>query len=93
MLAKLRLLAKSFKREVRVYRLVLKDCRTPRLAKWTLGLAIGYAVMPFDIIPDFIPVIGHLDDAVILPLLILFALKLTPRQVVEEACAQVDLVP
>lgn len=76
--------AKGFKREVRVYRLVLKDARTPRRTKVLLGLAVAYAVMPFDLIPDFIPVIGQLDDAVILPLLIWLALKAVPPEVIRD---------
>lgn len=79
--------AKLFKRELRVYRLALKDPRTPRLAKILLGLAIGYVLLPFDLIPDFIPVLGHLDELVIVPGLIFLALKLIPADVVA-ACRQ-----
>jgi uncharacterized membrane protein YkvA (DUF1232 family) len=56
-------IARSFKRELIVYQRVLRDKRTPPSAKLFLALAIGYLCMPFDLIPDFIPVIGHLDDA------------------------------
>jgi len=84
MIERLRSLGRSLKSEVRVYRLVIKDTRTPRLAKWLLVLAVGYTVMPFDLIPDFIPVIGHLDDVIIVPVLVLLALKLIPADVVED---------
>jgi len=81
---RLKAVGRNLKREIQVYRLVLKDHRTPRLAKILLGLTVGYAVLPFDIIPDFIPVIGQLDDLIIVPALIILALKLIPKEVVEE---------
>ncbi len=74
----------SLKRELRAYQLMLRHARTPRLSKILLALAVGYALLPFDLIPDFIPVVGHLDDAVVVPLLIVLALRLIPRDVVEE---------
>ena len=77
-------LARRFKREIRVYRAVLRDPQTPRLAKWLLAAAIAYALSPVDLIPDFIPVIGHLDDLVIVPLGLLVSYMLVPRAICEE---------
>ena len=77
-------LARAFKRELVVYRRVLGDARTPLAAKIFLGLAVGYLCMPFDLIPDFIPVLGHLDDVVIVPGLVYFALRFVPRELVAE---------
>ncbi len=78
-------LAKVFKRELAVYRRVLNDPRTPRFPKVLLGLAVGYTLMPFDLIPDFLPVIGHLDDLVIVPFLVRWAIQMIPFEVIEEA--------
>jgi uncharacterized membrane protein YkvA (DUF1232 family) len=82
-------LAKSFKRELTVYQRVLADSRTPRAAKLFLGLAIAYLYMPFDLIPDFIPVFGHLDDLVIVPALVYAALRFIPQELVAEHRANV----
>ncbi|MEW6544601.1 MAG: YkvA family protein [Nitrospirota bacterium] len=79
---------REIKREAAVYQLVLRDPRTPRLARWLLAGAIGYAALPFDLIPDFIPIIGHLDDVVIVPGLLALALKMIPPQVVEDCRAR-----
>jgi uncharacterized membrane protein YkvA (DUF1232 family) len=67
-----------------VYRRVLRDERTPPRAKLFLSLAIAYVCMPFDLIPDFIPVIGHLDDAIIVPALVIMALRSVPADVISE---------
>jgi uncharacterized membrane protein YkvA (DUF1232 family) len=81
---KLKALTQSLKREIQVWQLVRKDPRTPRLAKILLAAAIGYALLPFDLIPDFIPVVGHLDDVVIVPLLVYLAIKIIPGEVIED---------
>lgn len=90
MLARLKSVSQSLKRELNVYRLVLKDGRTPRLAKLLLGLAIGYLLLPFDLIPDFIPVLGQLDDVIIVPTLALLALRMIPKEVIEDCRAKAD---
>ena len=89
MLKKGRALAESLKRELTVYRRVLADPRTPLRAKLFLGLAVGYICMPFDLIPDFIPLLGHLDDLVIVPALVYAALRLIPQELVAEHRATV----
>lgn len=89
MLDELKSVGRKFKTDLKVYRLVLKDRRTPILAKVLLGAAVGYALMPFDLIPDFLPVIGHLDDVIIVPGLVYVALKLIPKELVEECRARV----
>lgn len=82
--SKLKNLSKNLKKQLKLYRLVLKDKRTPILAKILLWIALGYLVLPFDLIPDFIPVIGQLDDIIIIPLLVHFALKLIPQYIIDE---------
>jgi len=79
-----RSIERNLRRRLKTYQLVLKDRRTPKLAKFLLGLAVGYILLPFDIIPDFIPVIGHLDDVIIVPTLVIIALRMVPKEVVED---------
>ena len=69
---------------------MLKDRRTPRLAKVLLGLAVGYALSPIDLIPDFLPGLGYLDDIVLVPALVLLALKMVPREVIEDCRAMAN---
>ena len=80
----LREIVRRLKTEFAVYRLALKHPQTPWLAKMLLGLAVGYVLLPFDLIPDFIPVIGHLDDLIIVPGLVYLALKLIPDEVMAD---------
>ncbi len=84
MLNKLKTVANLLKQELSVYRLLLQDSRTPRISKFFLGVAVGYAILPFDLIPDWIPVIGHLDDLVVVPALVIISLKLIPDELVQE---------
>ena len=84
MMERLKAVGNSLRRELKVYRLVLKDKRTPTISKIALGLAVGYALLPFDLIPDWIPVIGHLDDVIIVPLLVIIGLKFLPKEIIEE---------
>jgi len=72
------------KQNTRLYRGLYGDPRVPRISKWLLWIAIGYTLLPFDLIPDFIPVAGHLDDVVIVPLLIWIALRMIPKDVYDE---------
>ena len=62
----------------------MADPRCPRTARWLLGGAVVYALSPIDLIPDFIPVLGHLDDAVILPVMVYLAIRLIPKELIAE---------
>ena len=75
------------KSEIQVYQRALSHPRTPKLAKWLLGLALVYLISPIDIIPDFIPFAGQLDDLVIIPVIVWLALRLIPKDVLAE-CRQ-----
>lgn len=88
MLGKLKQIAERLKAEFVFYQRLQKHPQTPLLAKALLWLAIGYLLMPFDLIPDFIPIIGQLDEVVIIPLLLYGALKLIPSAIVAECRAE-----
>lgn len=81
---KIRRIAATASREVEFYRAVSRHPETPRMAKILLGAALGYLLSPIDLIPDMIPVIGHLDDAIIVPALIVAAIRLIPASVLGE---------
>jgi uncharacterized membrane protein YkvA (DUF1232 family) len=83
----LKTIVADFRKQLRVYRAAAAHPRTPRLAKWCLVAAIAYALMPFDLIPDFIPVVGHLDDLLVIPALVALALWMIPADVLAE-CRQ-----
>ena len=84
MLTKLKTKAKDLKMETYTLYLVYKDSRVSWWKRLFLGIVIGYAVSPIDLIPDFIPVIGYLDDLILVPIGISVALKLIPKEVIED---------
>ncbi|WP_418136719.1 YkvA family protein [Agrobacterium sp. El2ro-1b] len=83
-LEKLKRWAKSIKRDVHALYLAARDPCTPFLAKVVALLVAAYALSPIDLIPDFIPVIGYVDDLVIVPLGILLAVRLLPPPLLAE---------
>ena len=73
--------AYNLKKEIPAVYLALKDKETPLVAKMMAVVTVGYALSPIDIIPDFIPVLGYLDDVILLPALIIMTIKLIPTSV------------
>ena len=76
--------AKNIKRDVHAVWLAARDPRTPLLAKVLALIVAAYAVSPIDLIPDFIPIIGYLDDLIIVPLGIMLVVRLIPADVMRE---------
>jgi len=85
---KLKIKAKKLKYNLSALYLAYKRKDVPILAKILIIITVIYALSPIDLIPDFIPVIGYLDDLVILPFLIFLSLKLIPKEIMEECKEQ-----
>jgi uncharacterized membrane protein YkvA (DUF1232 family) len=83
-IAKARAWAKRIKRDVMALWIAARDRRTPWQAKTAAALVAAYALSPIDLIPDVIPILGYLDDLVIVPLGIVLAVKLMPRDLMAE---------
>ncbi len=90
--AKLAAWARSFKQQTLVVYFAARDPRTPFLVRLLAVLVAAYALSPIDLIPDFIPVIGYLDDLLLLPLGIALIVKLTPAEVIASAKARAETV-
>lgn len=75
--------AKKRKKDIPTVFLSLKDKDTPIIAKIMAGVTVGYALSPIDLIPDFIPILGYLDDVILLPALIALTMKLIPKDIWE----------
>ena len=82
---------RALKRETLTLYFAVRDPRTPLVAKLVAGLVVAYALSPIDLIPDFIPVLGYLDDLILVPLGIMLALRLIPAAVLIAARAQAEL--
>jgi uncharacterized membrane protein YkvA (DUF1232 family) len=83
-LTKLKNYARKLKQNLFILYLSYKDNRVPWYAKLVAICVVAYAFSPIDLIPDFIPVLGYLDDLIIVPLGISLALKLIPTYIIEE---------
>ncbi len=75
---------KELKKDTFVFYLALKDRRVPWISKFLLVFIVAYAFSPIDLIPDFVPVLGWLDDLFIIPLGVLLARALVPKFVLAE---------
>lgn len=75
---------KKLKSDIPAVFIALKKKETPIIAKIFAGITIGYALSPIDFIPDFIPVLGLLDDLIILPVLIAITIKFIPKRILKQ---------
>lgn len=79
--------AKRLKSDIPAIFIALKDTETPLIAKLLAGITVGYALSPIDLIPDFIPVLGYLDDVILLPALTALTIRCIPQDVWERSRA------
>ena len=91
MLSRLKSRARALQTETYALYLAARDPRTPWIAKAVVFLVVAYALSPIDLIPDFIPILGYLDDLLIVPAGILLALRLIPGEVMEQSRQQARL--
>ncbi len=85
MLERIKNWARKLKTEIHALYIAYQDPRTPWYAKILAICIVGYAFSPIDLIPDFIPILGFVDDAILLPLGIWLVVKIIPPQVLEES--------
>ena len=76
--------AKKLKTDIPAIFLALKDKETPIIAKIFAGITVAYALSPIDLIPDFIPVLGYLDDVILLPAFVTLTIKFIPNDILEK---------
>ena len=77
--------AAALKTDIPAVFLALKAKETPLIAKIAAGITVAYALSPIDLIPDLVPILGYLDDVILLPALVSLTLKLIPSDIME-AC-------
>ena len=82
--------AKKLKTDIPALFLALKDKDTPILAKIFAGITVVYALSPVDLVPDFIPVLGYLDDVILLPMLVALTIRFIPKDVLERNRKQAE---
>lgn len=85
---KIKAQAKQLKSDIPIIFIALKDQNTPLIAKICAAITVGYSLSPIDLVPDFIPVLGYLDDLILLPLLVVLTMKLIPFEIWEKSKKQ-----
>jgi uncharacterized membrane protein YkvA (DUF1232 family) len=85
MLEKLKSRARSLQGDVQALLIAFRDPRTPWAARGMIALVVAYALSPIDLIPDFIPVLGYLDDLILVPAGIALAIRMIPPQVLADS--------
>ena len=84
--------AKKLKIETYTLYLAIRDPRVPLFARIFAGFVVGYAFSPIDLIPDFIPVIGYIDDLILVPLGIRLAISMIPKNVMIESREKAQVI-
>ncbi|AVX07721.1 hypothetical protein CS527_08335 [Bacillus sp. Y-01] len=90
MLNQLKLWAKKLKKQLFILYLAYKDERVSWYTKVFTACVVAYAFSPIDLIPDFIPVLGYIDDIIIVPLGIMLALKMLPTSIIEDCAIKAE---
>lgn len=93
MIDRLKVWAAALKRDVAALVIAVRDPRTPLIARIVATLVVAYALSPIDLIPDFIPVLGYLDDLVLVPLGLALVLRLIPPALMLEYRESAALQP
>ena len=91
-IARLKTWARGIKRDVVTVYFAARDPQAPMGVRILAGIVAAYALSPIDLIPDFIPVLGYLDDLLIVPLVLLLVMRLMPEEVLDNARAKADTV-
>ena len=86
--AKIKSWARNLKQDAVMLWFARNHPKTPLIAKLLVIVTVAYALSPIDLIPDFIPVLGYLDDLIIVPVLIWLTVKLLPDDVIQESRAK-----
>ncbi|MFL0268097.1 YkvA family protein [Candidatus Clostridium radicumherbarum] len=82
--------AKKLKSDIPAIFIALKKKETPIIAKLFAGITIGYALSPIDFIPDFIPVIGLLDDIILVPIFVAMTIKFIPEEIFNQCRVEAE---
>lgn len=90
LIEKIKSWAQLLKKDVLMLWFATKNSKTPRAPKLICIFIVAYALSPIDLIPDFIPILGYVDDLILLPMLIWIAIRLIPNTIIQESRVKAD---